>query len=677
MYKRCMIDMTNKNALVALAYIKISKNPLEVFCNYILYALEGSSTKMRIDEIQESIYEKLGLNIPMQMVEVCLRLLKKEGKVKLLPRGAGVELCSHDFDTAEFEKNLQQLKSQEAYLIEHLREYVNANFDLPWNNDDARQHLSVFINEYGNAAELFLENSINDSPDLSPSWYIGKYISTLLDDKDSLERDYLLEIVKGVMVYQGIYFAGDYSQSYNQKFRGTDFYLDTKLLLRYYGFSLPTLVKSAQDLVDIIVKEYGGRVKVFQQTLNEFSNALYVAGKEYEQKKGITDDELRAFAEMNSAEASLLVNYAYNVEGFLEKYKKISACSIDDWTQPKYQKYYIDTEGLEAYIAEEHPNWKKASIQNDVSVINQINILRSGNYTVPYGGKKHLPVFVTTNTGLVKSVITYDKKNDTSKFQNAFRPIVTDSMLLARLWIPCAAKYSNLPTLTLARYTYAAQNPDSHFFNELKNAALSYQSSQRINIMSMRDSLWYELDEIIIRNTRGEADKIEDVFASSVDELVSRKNSYGDRRIDELTQDLNNLIKSYSQKWVNKLGLCRILIPISELWWLFAAALLYIVIDAIPALKVFGILKYCFAALPVLLNLVAFVLSMILSKKSILYFAVKPVIRYVFKRYVKKVRSEIPEECREFENDIISYCVENTKVFQKYKEYLPKASEIC
>ena len=44
-----IFDMKNQNSLISLAYIKVSENPLRVFCNYILYSLikePGKETKI-------------------------------------------------------------------------------------------------------------------------------------------------------------------------------------------------------------------------------------------------------------------------------------------------------------------------------------------------------------------------------------------------------------------------------------------------------------------------------------------------------------------------------------------------------------------------------------------------------------------------------------------------------
>ena len=61
--------MKNPNTLVSLAYIKTNKNPLHVFCNYVLYVLiTAPNQSLRMDEIRDKLYSEFGLNMPLQMI---------------------------------------------------------------------------------------------------------------------------------------------------------------------------------------------------------------------------------------------------------------------------------------------------------------------------------------------------------------------------------------------------------------------------------------------------------------------------------------------------------------------------------------------------------------------------------------------------------------------------------
>ena len=84
------IDMGNENALIALAYIKESDNPLQVFCNYVIISLmEARDYTLRYDELQTKIGEISGLKMSPHMLKMCCSILKKEKKISKIPNGAG------------------------------------------------------------------------------------------------------------------------------------------------------------------------------------------------------------------------------------------------------------------------------------------------------------------------------------------------------------------------------------------------------------------------------------------------------------------------------------------------------------------------------------------------------------------------------------------------------------
>ena len=105
-----MFDMSNQNTLVALAYIKSEENPLTVFCNYILYLLLiAPNQSLRADELKSNLLNRFGLDMPPQMIDVCIRILKKNKNIELLPHGAGYSIESTSFDIKEFESTLLRL----------------------------------------------------------------------------------------------------------------------------------------------------------------------------------------------------------------------------------------------------------------------------------------------------------------------------------------------------------------------------------------------------------------------------------------------------------------------------------------------------------------------------------------------------------------------------------------
>ena len=177
------------------------------------------------------------------------------------------------------------------------------------------------------------------------------------------------------MIYLGVYETNDYYQDCTQKFKGTDFYLDTKLLLRIMGYSWKLETEAAQELVNLIRKDYGGNACVFEHTIGELESALYTASECLDKNKAIVDSELRIYAELNNCSAYDLKLHSQSVR---ETVKKLGFKITEEihWNNEDTQKWNLDEEKIKNYIKEKHPKWKDRAIENDICAINYINILR-------------------------------------------------------------------------------------------------------------------------------------------------------------------------------------------------------------------------------------------------------------------------------------------------------------
>ena len=692
MYK-VVINLKNKNALIALAYIKTNENPVVVFCNYILYVLSKSSTRsMRIDELHDSVFEEFGLDLPIQMINICVRILKKEKSVEILPNGAGIHFCDESFDAASFDATFSQLHFKEKSVIDCLADYVKRKWGVEWSCEEARRYLSAFLDDQGNAASIFLDDEISKSNKLSPSWYIGHFVSDLQNQRDSVEWKYLLDIVNGMMIYQGVYYIDDYNQNKAQKFKDTEFYIDTKLLLRYLGYSFPAQVRAAQELIDLIINEYQGKIMVFEQTIAEVSNALATAGKEYNRKKEISDWELRGYVALNPIGAELLSEKAEALAEEIEKSNKIRKCEVNDWSRSEYHKHYINDIALKSFIKSEHESWRDGTIKNDVAVINQINILRKSDYSIRYGGKSKLPVFVTTNLGLVYSVKNYiinAKDNEGELYWNSHAlPVISDNMLLFRLWVPVANKYSELPAITMSKYAYAAQNAGVNYFAVLKEKAERYKQEKSLDTINISEARRSMLEEIIIKNTNGDSDQLTDeIYAISVDEFLAlekidmqdsldKKDAMLSQKENIIEEKDKEIIELLAKPHINKLGLKRCLIWLSEFWWLESAVILYLLAyvfnlcakTSTDTINWYGVVLF---TIPLIIEIVGKVVDYYASNPVLIDWLVKPVIKYVSCKYACRILKSMTNKDEDVQKSVLEKCFSNTRILMKYKSYIP------
>ena len=191
--------MANQNSLIALAYIKEMDNPLEVFCNYIRICLQitpGNSLKH--DELAGKITEQFGLKMPHHMIKMCCRILEKEKKIEKIPQGAGYLLKDFSFDLNAFEVKKEQLQFKERLLVNGLISCAE-DYNIQWDYPQAREHLTNFLLVRGNAVSIFSSKTvevIEREKYIPNEWYVGKYISHLLECNDD-RTDYLIDIING------------------------------------------------------------------------------------------------------------------------------------------------------------------------------------------------------------------------------------------------------------------------------------------------------------------------------------------------------------------------------------------------------------------------------------------------------------------------------------------------
>lgn len=163
----------NNNTLVSLAYIKTNDNPLEVFCNYILYCLvKAPDSILRLDELTIKIQDNFGINLPIHMINTCARILRNQKKISV--SAEGYRACVSDFDSDVVDEKLKRLHEQEEVIIEAIREFVKNRYKRTWTKEETKDYLSRFMNEEGHASELFLMEEVKPIDNkVSSSWYIG------------------------------------------------------------------------------------------------------------------------------------------------------------------------------------------------------------------------------------------------------------------------------------------------------------------------------------------------------------------------------------------------------------------------------------------------------------------------------------------------------------------------
>lgn len=675
--------MNTQNTLIALAYVRETDNPLEVFCNYILICLlEAPERKLRHDELCEKIEEKFGIKIPHHMMKMCCRILGKTKKISKLAQGAGYLAQDTEFDLKTFEYKRERLAQKERLLVNGLIS-LTEDYGLAWTYEKARNYLMDFLLTRGNAVKIFSQQKIEEiekEKHVSAEWYVGKYISKILDKNDD-RTEYLLDIVNGLMIYIGVYETNDYYQDCTQKFRGTDFYLDTKLLLRLMGYSWNLEIEAAKELVDLIRKEYGGNICVFEHTVGEIESALYNASESLKKNETIVDAELRIYSALKNCTEYDLKLHSQSVRGMIEKLGYTIKSAVE-WNEADIRRYNLDEEAIKKHIKLKHPGWKERAIENDINTVNYINILRKGDYSVKYGGRKKLPVFITTNTQLVWGIREYiDMYGESDKNVAAWNvnalPVITDNMLMCRLWLPKAKVNSSLPATTLARNAYAAQQVNVAFFEKLRIAANEIKEKHNVDVIDISLVRKEKLEELLIKNTAGDIQAMSpDVIANSLDEVIKLETITLNEKIDELQmkcenhvlesqKNQENNIRSAVARFRGKIKYHKLVIRLAEHYWIFVAIIFALMGIAIGQVKVF----LGFGGVYIALTVFNKILEKGFSKNSLGDMFIAKSVKWVWKGYSRTIRNGLFDFEKDLEKDIMRACIENDDLLLKYQQY--------
>lgn len=560
-----IFKMANKNTLLALAYIRESDNPFRVFCNLILYCLSVSlEQKLRHDELKKKMEVVFGLSVPNFIIDSCVKYLLKQKSIEKLDNGAGYRLLESKFDVDQFETERKIISYTENLLIDELIMYVSDKFNLSWSRDEAYKNLSdLILNEKTTTdivEDIFTDDVSKDLRYIHPTWYVKKYIIELLEKHSGDCYEYFLNVFNGTLVLKGLLQTNDYNQDKAQKFRGTTFYFDTKILLRILGFSLPYLCETSKELLNLITKEYYGKIGVFSHVINEIKSAIAYAENDMNTKGYVDNFEFDYFQRANQYSSEDFRIAKESVKDRLENEFGFIIVDDIDWNAQKTSKYYLDEEKITAFLKEKNPHWKDITIRNDVRSVLYVNIAREGNYTMYFGGKRKLPVIVTSNTKLLFDLKNYADENlDNDDFIASWShnklPIITDSNLMSRLWL--TSKCKNEITLSLAKAAFLFQQSDAIFYDKIKSTYNAVQEKHSYNIIDLDYERFENLKEEVIDRTNGNLDKIdENVVATSFEELANRVSKEKDKTIKILSEGNKSVQKSLTDMEKDYIELC-------------------------------------------------------------------------------------------------------------------------
>lgn len=95
-------------------------------------------------------------------------------------------------------------------------------------------------------------------------------------------------------------------------------------------------------------------------------------------------------------------------------------------------------------------------------------------------------------------------------------PVISDNMLLYRIWLPFATEFTQLPSLTLSRFAYAAQSEGVVFYEKLRNTAAELEQTRNIDLINTTEVARRKIEDILLRESGGNLDSVTDEVVAGI-----------------------------------------------------------------------------------------------------------------------------------------------------------------
>ncbi len=716
--------LMNENAIAALVFLKETENPYDIFCRYIIYCLKQDEI-VSYEQLTESVKRECGLHLPFQLYKKCFNILEKNNTIEILRKKntiLGYKLLKTDFNKELFKEQFDLAKQKEKEFLIDMVSFLKDKYNREWTIAEARQNLIRYLN-YSNTVvtSIFLNDDIfeiqEDSSENNNNnlGLIQKYLN-YINNKGNEAKHCFKNIIYGFMILNGSAYS-ELCEKEKGHLKGVKFYFDTKLILRYLGFTTEVYKDSVHELVKLITEVYNGKVCIFQRTLSEVANVIRKTRKAIKYGN-IRDLEMELFYNEHKDNSSEILSVDRIFENcgdeeLLRKALTENGCfeveNDIEWQNRKNWKYNIDEDELKKFISDENPNWKEDTIGVDVNVFIQLNMLRRGDYTRCYGGYKKLPVFVTTNTELIRCIKKYIKhlsKTDIdlkNYWEAKNLPYISDNTLMCELWLPNFTSREQTTQIVQALITQAMSPLDYQVYNELKEKIKYIKETKNVYIAcDFNKERERQLTDYLLKNGKQAFDELENADfvlsasqGKSIDlvfenqqlrqrlEQKEKQDNKKEKIIERLTtkqeehdEKMGEIVKSFIQSvadpLVNKLGMARVFIIIRDFWWLLSAVLIALAVWIVDVIfkSIQGEISkvwYLIWLFPVVVKIILEIFKKALSQN----FIVKRINNSCDKKardlYEKKIRKDIPSSAKQYEIDIVKYCFDNCSAFKQKK----------
>lgn len=657
--------MSNDKSIISFAIMSIEasndKDYIDMIIPFVLYILTDKKAEVvPVNDIKRRLLDEFGIKMPSNVLESLLKRLTTN-EYEYLKREKNLFFYTDKvIDVSGFEQERSKAQHDQLKVVEQLYGFLQKQ-DIQFEKSEADERLIEYLSKYGYKV---IEDTRVLEIDQRDIWNyrIGQFIEYVYKN-NSYVYDYIKDIVKGAMLVSAIHMQENTRLREKMKFRDTQVYLDTPLLMHILGYSGEALKEACIELVKLL-QDIGAEVCYFEHNEDEVKGILeayrlkYKSGKledsynyEYFIENDITD--VQAVAYKTTVKSDLLQLKIYCKE------------------LPDYQDYNrnIDWSKFEEYISERISYKKDTRRKNDIESIAAIYRLRDrDNYKRIENCKA---IFVATNSSLIYNVNKYFKELEK---REDYPACIDDTLLTSIVWFKSAASSADLPSLRLIADALATQKPSKQFWEKLIDVVSDLEKHKQITEVEASE---LRLDAFskkhIYEVTEGDSSKINHASLKEALKLNDQR-KHGEilNKNERLEKELDKKSKAHEQKHIELMGeklikyesgfkTWKVFYYLSKIW-LFLICLLAILLGEIGK-KLLGIdilqgnLTWVMTILGVIIPTIIKFIDKMLNKK------IDKVKIYLIKQSFKYFESSILRAEPKYGKELIEYALKQSKYF--------------
>ncbi|MBU0940245.1 MAG: hypothetical protein KKD36_02295 [Bacteroidetes bacterium] len=519
------------NHLLSYAILNVNEQAdIDYYDNFVPFIKETLRTSgkdiISANELKSDVKATFDLELPINVVNTILkRRLRPQGYItysdqKYVPNYERLEETS-------FTDIRNKMLEKHNKLVNEFVFFAKENYEYHLSKEDAEIHIQKFIEK--NYIQL-LENEkkseikITEENNEQIEVILAKFI-LLCKEENLLNFNYLIDIVKGTMLANSLYYTD--LETIEMKFKGTEIYFDSTFIIYALGLAGEARREPCIELITMLRKSKA-ILKVFRHNIEEIGGIL--EGCKNNLAKGKLDfhGTVSNFLDKGYSESDIdRIIYALEdeVEKGSLKFKIQENVLFDN------HKYVIAEKDLEEQLKSNMRYTRQAALDKDVQSVSAIMRLRKGEKSLKI--EKSRAIFVTTNNSLVTNVTKFFLNEEMPRY---IPPVLHDSIITNLVWLKMPGKGPDLPIKRVIAECYAALAPKEHLWKRYIETLNIYEATNEItkeDVINLRYS--HGARELLIDKTLGDEDAI---TIGTVKEILSEIEQGTTNRIIEAHKNM-------------------------------------------------------------------------------------------------------------------------------------------